>query len=171
MTPSRSASLRRSAGAWNPLTLALLAGLWIGSVGNWPLWWTLVRLPEMATSRGALFIAAFGLMVATLSAGLLALVAWRRAVKPVIAFFMLSAAIGAYFMGAYGIVLDPTMMINVLQTDPREVGDLLSPQLLANLALIAVAPILWLCVRRCAQRPSRRRRCATQSGSWVARCF
>ena len=44
-------------------------------------------------------------------------------------------------MGTYGVVLDPTMMRNVLQTDAREVGDLLSLQFVANLVVLALLPI------------------------------
>ncbi|MEO7010073.1 MAG: phosphoethanolamine--lipid A transferase [Caldimonas sp.] len=129
---------------WNPLTLALVAGLWIAALCNWPLWLALVRLPEMASPRGALFVAGFGVMVAALTTGLLAFAAWRLSIKPAIAFFVLSAAIGAYFMGSYGIVLDPTMMMNVLQTDPGEVGDLLSLQFAGSLLVLALLPLAWL---------------------------
>ena len=129
---------------WSPLSLAVLAGLWIASFGNWPLWRALARLPEMASPRGALFFVGFGLMIAALTTAFLALLAWRHTVKPAIAFVLLSAAVGAYFMGTYGIVLDPTMMTNVLQTDPREVRELLSVQFAVNLAVLAILPIAWL---------------------------
>jgi len=107
---SRAARLRRL----NPLTLALLAALWIAAVANWPLWRALANLPEMASVRGAIFIAAFGLAVAALTLALMALFAWRRIAKPVIALFLVSAALGAYFMSSYGVVIDPSMMVTVL---------------------------------------------------------
>src|SRR5689334_8511900 len=103
----------------NPLTLAVLAGAWIASFGNWPLWRTLSHLPEMGSPRGVLFMIGFGVMIAALVTGLLALLAWRHTIKPAIAFVVLSAAVGAHFMGAYGVVLDTTMMTNVLQTNAR----------------------------------------------------
>ena len=98
----------------------------------------------MASPRGALFFIGFGLMIAALTTAFLSLLAWRHTIKPAITFVLLSAAIGAYFMGAYGIVLDPTMMTNVLQTDPREVRELLSAQFALNLLVLAVLPIAWL---------------------------
>ncbi len=133
----------QSAG-WNPLTLALFGATWIATVGNWPLWLALTRLPEMNSTRGALFIIGFAVMVAALTAALLGLFAWRYTIKPTLAFFLLSSAIAAYFMGTYGIVLDPSMMTNVLQTDPREVGELLSWRLLVNLVVLGLLPIVWL---------------------------
>ena len=135
---------RLQRGDRNPLTLALVAGLWVASIGNWPLWLALSRLPESSTPRGAIFVAAFGLMVAALTVGLLALASWRHVIKPVIAFVVASAAIGAYFMGTFGVVLDPTMMQSVVQTDAREVGDLVSAGLVLNIAVIAGLPWLWL---------------------------
>ena len=144
MVDLKATAAARSRGGWNPLTLALVAGLWIAALCNWPLWRALARLPEMASPRGALFIVGFGVMVAALTTGLLALAAWRLSIKPAIAFFVLSAAIGAYFMGSYGIVLDPTMMTNVLQTNPREVGDLLSLQLAGSVLVLALLPLAWL---------------------------
>ena len=144
MVDLKEISRKPSGRGWNPLSLALLAGIWIATLGNWPLWLALARLPEMASPRGALFIAAFGLMIAALTAGLLAFAAWRHSIKPAIAALVVSAAIGAYFMGTYGVVLDPTMMMNVLQTDAREVGDLLSFALVLNLLILAVLPLVWL---------------------------
>ena len=128
----------------NPLTLAVAAALWIASFANWPLWQALLALPESNSGRGALFIAGFGLMIAALLTALLAFVAWRFTVKPAITLFVLSAAFGAHFMGTYGVVIDSTMMINVVQTDPREVRDLLSWRLLLGVAFLAGLPLLAL---------------------------
>jgi lipid A ethanolaminephosphotransferase len=129
---------------WNPLTLAVLAGVWIAALPNWPLWRALLALPETASLRGGLFVVGFGLMIAALTTALLALFAWRITIKPAIALLLLAAAFGAHFMGSYGAVIDTTMMINVLQTDPREVRDLLSWRMLGSVLLLAGLPIAWL---------------------------
>ena len=129
---------------WNPLTLAVAGAVWIACFSNWPLWQALLALPETASGRGALFIAGFGVMIAALLTALLAFVAWRFSIKPAIALFVLSAAFGAHFMGTYGVVIDSTMMLNVVQTDPREVRDLLSWRLLLGVALLAGVPLLVL---------------------------
>ena len=130
---------------WSPLTLAFGAALWIAVLCNGPLWSALRALPEMATARGALFIAGFALMVAAGTSALLALLAWQRTIKPAIALFLVSAALGAHFMSTYGVVIDPSMMTNVMQTDAREVRDLLSLRLLVHIVLLAALPIalLW----------------------------
>jgi len=137
----------------NPLTVALLASVWIAVLANWPLWRALSSLPEMASARGALFIAGFGIAVAALTFLPLAVLAWRFTIKPAVALFLLAAAFGAHFMGTYGVVLDPTMMVNMLQTDAREVRDLLSLRLAIGVLLLAVLPLVWLWRARLAPMP------------------
>ena len=61
-----------------------------------------------------------------------------------LALFLLSGAAGAHFMGAYNVVIDSTMMVNVLHTDLRETRDLLSSGLLVSALMLAVLPLAWL---------------------------
>ncbi len=129
---------------WNPLTLALLTSVWIASLANWPLWRTLRSLPEGAGAHGLLFAAGFAVLLAALTFMLLSFAAWRSAIKPVAALFLVPAAAGAHFMGSYGVVIDSTMMINVLQTNPTEARDLLNLRLLAGLGILALLPIVWM---------------------------
>ena len=145
MTKRRMFSTSAARAGWNPLTLAILAGLWIAVLPNWPLWRAFLMLPETASWRGALFVAGFALMVAALTTALLAPFAWRATIKPAIGLLLAAAALGAHFMGDYGVVIDSTMMINVLQTNPREVRDLLSLRLLGSVLLLAGLPmfLLW----------------------------
>jgi lipid A ethanolaminephosphotransferase len=135
------------------LTLALLAALWMAVFANWPLWRAIAALPEMASPRGALFIAGFAAAVAALTFALLALFSWRWTATALIALFLVAAACGAHFIGNYGIVIDPTMMVNVLQTDVRETRDLLSWRLLASVLLLAGVPLWWLARQRVQQLP------------------
>jgi lipid A ethanolaminephosphotransferase len=145
MAPREPASPKTGHRAgWSPLALAALASAWIATLGNWPLWRALAALPEMDSVRGVVFIAGFVAMVGLLTLFLLAAFAWPRAVKAAIALFLVSAALGAHFMGSYGVVIDPTMMVNVLQTDPRETRDLLSFRLLLTVLVLAGLPIAWL---------------------------
>lgn len=124
--------------------MALVTGLWIAALPNWPLWRTLLALPETSSIHDAVFVAGFGPMIAALTALLLPLLAWRPTIKPAIALMLLAAAFGAHFMGSYQVVIDTTMMMNVLQTDLREVRDLLNLRLLGSVLLLAGLPLLML---------------------------
>ena len=127
-----------------PLTLAWVAALWIGTVCNWPLWQRMAALPDLQNPQGLIFIAVFAGIVTGLSGALLSLLAWRATIKPVLTLVLISAAALAYFMGSYGAVIDPTMVVNIVQTDSREALDLLNGWLALTLLLLAGLPLLWV---------------------------
>ncbi|MFM7026989.1 MAG: phosphoethanolamine transferase [Limnohabitans sp.] len=130
--------------ARHPLQLTLLISLWLAALPNFPLWRQLAGLPEINGLRGALFGLLFAIGIGALTHALLTLLNWRWLLKPVLTLFLLSAASGAYFMWSYGIVIDTPMLVNVLQTDPREAADLLNWRLLLSLGLLGLLPSWWL---------------------------
>ena len=121
-----------------------LTTLWLVALPNFPLWRQLAQLPEVNGLRGALFGLGLAVGIAGLTHALLSLLNWRWLLKPVLTVFVLSAASGAYFMWSYGIVIDATMIVNVLQTDPREAADLLNWRMLLSLTVLGVLPVWWL---------------------------
>ncbi len=126
------------------VSLILLTSLWLAGFGNVALWRALWAMPEISGWAGAGFLLAFFTFVAALHAAFLSLFAWRWTFKPVLVFCLVAAALGANFMLTYGVVIDRTMMVNVLQTDVRESKELLSVQLVTILGLMAVLPAIWL---------------------------
>ena len=131
--------------------LVVLASLWIATVCNVALWRELARLPDLSSGQALSVGTALALVIATGTAALLSVLAWRWTLKPAITIFLLAAAFGAYFMMAYGVVIDKTMMVNTLQTDLRETRDLLNWRLAATVLVLALLPgfFLWrLNVRR-----------------------
>lgn len=125
------------------LALVLVA-LWMATVGNVALWQQLSRLPELGNGRGLAFAFGFSALIAALLVTVLSLFVWRWTFKPLLTVLLLAAAAGAYFMLAYGIVVDDTMMVNVLQTDPREAKNLLNWRLFATVGVLGLLPALWL---------------------------
>ncbi|MDB5847386.1 MAG: sulfatase [Rhodoferax sp.] len=128
----------------HPLWPIVAASLWMAVAANFSLWQKLGDLHFFDGLKGWLFIAGMGLMVAAALVAVLSIFAWRWTLKPVLALFLLVAAFGAYFMQTYSIVIDPTMLLNTLQTDPREVRDLLSLKLAAWVVVLAALPIVLL---------------------------
>lgn len=99
--------------------------------------------------------------VTALALAFVALVSWRL-VKPLC---MLGALLNAgvlYFIQAYGVLLDKTMMGNVLNTDVVEVTTLWHPKLLLYVLVLGVGPCLLLSWVRL--RPTRRLRLAGFAG-------
>ena len=125
-----------------PVTMLVVLGLWLATVGNVPLWWALAHLPEMQAAGLAawftlvLLLLAFNLCVL----GLLVWPAWRRPAG--LALLAMSASC-SYFMHTYGVVMDPSMLANAVNTDAREVRDLLSVGMLWPLVFGLLLPGYW----------------------------
>jgi lipid A ethanolaminephosphotransferase len=115
--------------------------LWLTLVGNVPLWQRLAGLDQSLAQRAALMFA-LGAMVLGGTAALLSLVHWPRVYRVAASLLVLVTAFNSYFMWEYKVVIDSTMLSNVVHTDANEVRDLLSWRLLLSVLLIA-APALW----------------------------
>lgn len=141
-----------------PLTQVWASALWMSVVANWPLWKQLQSLPELEGARGTVFILAFAGIVTAATGALLSLLAWPLVVRCVLGGLLIVSSALAYFIQSYGIVFDPTMVVNLLQTDARETRDLLSFQLLLTVLAVGVVPTVWLLVQKKPprQRPSKR---------------
>lgn len=82
---------------------------------------------------------------------LLSLLSFKNATKPVLISFLVLAAIAAYFMDTFGVVINEGMLANVAATQHAEVRDLLSGRLFGYAMLLGVlpglaiwrAPLLW----------------------------
>jgi lipid A ethanolaminephosphotransferase len=138
--------------AIHPAWVVVLASAWLATACNVPLWREVAALPGQGTLRGWGFALAFAVIVAAGNAALLSVLAWRWTLKPAITVMLLMAAFGAYFMLAYGIAIDASMLVNVMQTDVKEAGDLLN----------------WRMPLRCWR--SRPRRCCGCTAARCARC-
>ena len=137
--------------AIHPTWFMVLTSVWLASIGNLALWQELTRLPEMNDWRAVWFGVAFAALIAALLCLLMSLLCWRWTLKPVIALFLTSAAFGAYFMLSYRVVIDSSMMVNVLQTDLKESLELFSWRLVVAVLFLAVLPIVVIWKRQVKQ--------------------
>jgi len=129
--------------SWHPTALLLVLATWLATIGNFPLWTALWKLPE---THGLKAIATLGILVLVILAAtllLLSLLVWPRWRKPAGILLLAVTASSSYFMSSYGIVIDPSMMTNVVQTDVGEALDLVSWPLLVTLAIGVVLPGIW----------------------------
>ena len=76
---------------------------------------------------------------------ILTLLNFRRVLKPVVIALLLLSSVTAYFMSQYGIVIDSSMVQNVIETDAREATELLSWKMAQAFLLLGVLPawIIW----------------------------
>jgi lipid A ethanolaminephosphotransferase len=145
MTSKRQRSESSQTNAWHPAWVALLGSLWLATAGNYALWQQVHQLPEVNGLRGLGFAIGFGVIIIAALTILLSFFNWGKFLKPVLTVFFLSAASGAYFMMSYGIVIDSTMITNVIQTDTHEALDLFNWRMLVSVAILGVLPswVLW----------------------------
>ncbi|MFC7461858.1 phosphoethanolamine transferase [Hydrogenophaga defluvii] len=153
MTPVSPSAHPPTRPARHPLWLSGALALWLATLGNLPLWRALWALPDLAGWRGGLFIAGTALFVAAALWLVLAPLSWPRLTKPLALLCLATAASSSHFMLAYGVVIDPGMMTNTLQTDLREVRDLLSPSLLWTFTWGLLLPGVWLLRQPVARLP------------------
>jgi lipid A ethanolaminephosphotransferase len=64
----------------------------------------------------------------------------RIIVKPALILMLLTASICSYFMDTFGTIIDQSMIVNALQTDPREAGELLNRSLLLHVLVSGIVP-------------------------------
>lgn len=112
-------------------------------VGNLPLWQRVLALGGQPRQQ-AVLLGGLGLMVLGGTVALLSLLTWPRVYRLAASLLVLVTAFNTHFMWQYGAVIDPTMLANVVQTDAREVRDLLSPALLFTVLLVAGVPLWWI---------------------------
>jgi lipid A ethanolaminephosphotransferase len=124
--------------------LLLLAALWFTASANLGFVRAALKGRAWADPSAWGLGAALLLIVLALHALLLALVATRWTIKPLLALLVIASASADFYMRQYGVYMDPTMMRNVLRTDAREAAELLGPALLLHLALFAGLPLLLL---------------------------
>jgi len=130
--------------ALHPTLVLFVLALWLTTVGNLPLWSALLGLTEMHGFSALAALGALAMSLLALTWACLCLLVWPRWRKPAGLLLLLTATASSYFMQRYGVVIDPSMLANVAQTDSREVWDLLSWTMLPALLFGVVLPVGWL---------------------------
>lgn len=83
------------------------------------------------------------LLLVMVFSGVLALVNYRGLFKPVLILLLLLSSVTAHFMSQYGMVVDASMVQNVVETDVREAGELFNWKLVQAVVLFGLIPS-WL---------------------------
>jgi lipid A ethanolaminephosphotransferase len=128
----------------NPLWLSAAISLWLVVVANVGFWKSIHAITPFNNGRQWLFGLCLGVAIFGLHWLAACLFSFRRTIKWWLSAELLVAAICSYFIFAYGVVIDEGMIINSLQTDAREVKDLLNIGMLLSFALIALPGLLYV---------------------------
>jgi len=124
----------------NALALVLITSLYLTFSGNVALFSKLQQyeLFNLPLSLG------LSVIIFALLNFILGLLAYRYVLKINLIILLLITASAAYFANNYGVLVDPSMIQNILQTDSREAYDLISAPLIKHLIIFVFLPILWL---------------------------
>jgi lipid A ethanolaminephosphotransferase len=167
-SPAESVSLlarqlrRRPVVASEALLFAVSA--WFIAACNGPFWHAL--LAGRPASLGTLWFAfAVGVACAALSFILIAAFTPRPLLKPLLVLLCVTTAVAVHYVSAYGVILDPTMIRNVLRTDYREAREFVSTGLVLALLRYAALPVAVVCWVRIKRRPLKR--AALQRLLWI----
>lgn len=150
-------------------TLLLLTVLMLMLLANSAFWQGLLAgrsLFDAATWRFLLtsFIALSAVHFALLALlALLITLGTGRLLRPVLSLLVAISLLAGHYSRRYGVVIDPAMLHNVLQTDWKEARELLSPDLFWPL-LLALSAVGFIWRVRLIQRP-RRQAWLVRSGS------
>lgn len=130
-------------GSWRPEALILLSALWLTLTANHAFW--LAVLGERDGASIGTWLSALG--IATVLSALHFLVAAltlpNRLLKAGLSLLIATAAFASFYIGKFHIVIDSSMIGNVMNTDLAEAKELITPDLFLHLALFLVFP-LWL---------------------------
>ncbi|XZG69003.1 phosphoethanolamine transferase [Chitinibacteraceae bacterium HSL-7] len=122
----------------HPLSLTLAVALYWLAACNTPFW----RAVWQATSGNVEATSSLAVVVFALFVVIGHLLLWPKVGRPLLALLVLVAAPIAYFSNRYGVVIDADMIRNVVQTDQREAGELMTPSLLFFIGVAGVLPAL-----------------------------
>ena len=127
----------------SPRVVAGLLALWCTLPMNQALWHKLAGLEDFS-DPWFLRRAAMVVLIASATYLWFMLWSWPRLRRGAWSTWLVLAAVVQYYMLRYGMVMDSSMVRNVMQTNFTEGLALFSPGLLVHVAVFAGLPVLWL---------------------------
>ena len=106
--------------------------------------WTEIFKIAAESQQNRFFLGSiFLLLVACINLGL-SLVSFRPLLKPSLILILVVATLGAYFMKTYGLMIDRSMISNVMATDMGDISELFNVKMLYYLVMLGVLPSLFV---------------------------
>jgi lipid A ethanolaminephosphotransferase len=123
-------------------TLVFLTALFLASVDNQAFLIAVFKVVDTSgLGSGNFKVAVFIALIALFSL-LLSFFASKYVFKPVIILILILAAIISFFMDSYGVIVDVSMIQNIVETDTKEATELVSFHLVQHVALVGLLPAL-----------------------------
>jgi lipid A ethanolaminephosphotransferase len=133
------------------LVLVVIAYLVATANGSW--WSAALTGRAWSDPASWLFLAACFITLVALHFALLAPLAYRWTVRPLLTVVVLVSVAAAYYMRTFAVLMDPSMIQNVLKTDTHEARELVSWSLVGSIVLWSAIPVAFIWWVRIERRP------------------
>jgi lipid A ethanolaminephosphotransferase len=134
-------------------TLVLCIVIYLVATANGA-WWSAVGAGrEWSRPENWLFVGCCFVALVALHFVIVAPLAIRAIARPLLTLIVVITAAATYYMHAFAVMLDPTMIQNVLRTDTREAGELLNGSMLTWMLLWSALPVGFIWYVRLSRPP------------------
>jgi len=134
-----------------PISLSqfnLLLAIWLGAILNFAFFHKIQSLTPYQGPKAYLFLMATVLVIVAAYNLIFQLIQWKWNAKIFATLFLVVGGFTAYFVNSLGVVISPEQIQNMMQTDARELGDLLSLQFILWTAVFVLFPIFCISLVR-----------------------
>ena len=127
-------------------TLVLIVTAWIVATANGAWWKAIGQGRDWSQPGNWLFMICCFITLVGLHFAVIVPFALRRVVRPLLTLLVVVSAGAAWYMNTFAVMLDPTMIRNVLRTDAHEARELLNLHMIAWVMLWSALPLacIWL---------------------------
>ncbi|OTG81035.1 phosphoethanolamine transferase [Acinetobacter sp. ANC 4648] len=127
-----------------------ILAIWLGLILNFDFLKKIESLTPYQGIKANLFLIATACVLIALYNLILHILGWKWTSKVVAILLVFIGGFSAYFVNSLGVVISPDQVQNMMQTDPSEVVDLLSPQFFIWTLFFVILPIvaiLWVKIK------------------------
>jgi lipid A ethanolaminephosphotransferase len=124
----------------------VLVAVFIMLTGNWAMFSRILEVYPPLQHHDIPFLISLAIFFSCLTTLFLLAVCHGRLTRWLLAFFLVGAASAAYYMDAFGVIVDVVMLENIVQTNPQELAGLMTPIFALRLILLGVLPA-WLALK------------------------
>src|SRR5262245_4694287 len=148
-------------------TLVLIITAWLVATANGAWWRAVGSGRDWAQPANWLFIACCFIALVGLHFAVIAPLAFRRVVRPLLTLLVVVSAAASWYMSTYAVMLDPEMIRNVLRTDTHEARELLNISMAGSVLAWAALPVAFIWLAKIRRQPALRA-IAWRAGALVA---
>lgn len=123
--------------------LILLVAVFLTLFGNLAFYSNVTDVYHLEAKNVA-FLASLAVVFCAATVLILSLLCFRYTIKPVLIIVLMMSSLAAYFMDTYNVIIDDTMVQNILHTDIAESMDLISIKLILYFVLLGILPSVFV---------------------------